>query len=32
MHVLVDRQGVIRLYQPGRMTEEELEAAIKKLL
>jgi peroxiredoxin len=32
MHVLVDRQGIIRLYQPGRMTEEELEAAIKKLL
>jgi thiol-disulfide isomerase/thioredoxin len=32
MHVLLDRQGVVRLYQPGRMTEEELEAAIKKLL
>jgi peroxiredoxin len=32
MHVLVDQQGVIRLYQPGRMTEEELDAAIKKLL
>jgi peroxiredoxin len=32
MHVLVDRQGIIRLYQPGRMTEEELDAAIKKLL
>jgi thiol-disulfide isomerase/thioredoxin len=32
MHVLVDRQGVIRLYQPGRMSEEALEAAIKKLL
>lgn len=32
MNVLLDRQGVVRLYQPGRMTEEELEAAIKKLL
>jgi peroxiredoxin len=32
MHVLVDRQGIVRLYQPGRMTEEELEAAIKKVL
>jgi peroxiredoxin len=32
MHVLVDRQGIVRLYRPGRMTEEELEAAIQKLL
>lgn len=32
MHVLLDREGIVRLYQPGRMTEEELEAAIKKLL
>jgi thiol-disulfide isomerase/thioredoxin len=32
MNVLVDRQGIIRLYQPGRMSEEELEAAIKKLM
>jgi thiol-disulfide isomerase/thioredoxin len=31
-HVLVDRQGIVRLFQPGRMTEEELEAAIQKLL
>jgi hypothetical protein len=28
----VDRQGIIRLYQPGRMSEAELEAAIKKLM
>jgi thiol-disulfide isomerase/thioredoxin len=32
MHVLLDRQGVVRLYNPGRMTEEELEDAIRKLL
>jgi thiol-disulfide isomerase/thioredoxin len=32
MHVLLDRQGVIRVYHPGRMTEEELEAAIQGLL
>lgn len=32
MHVLLDRQGIIRLYRPGRMTEEELDAAIQKLL
>jgi thiol-disulfide isomerase/thioredoxin len=32
MHVLLDRQGVIRLYRPGRMTEAELEAAIRDLL
>ena len=32
MHVLLDRQGVIRLYHPGRLTEDELEAAIRKLL
>jgi thiol-disulfide isomerase/thioredoxin len=32
MHVVLDRQGIVRLYQPGRMTEAELEAAIKKLL
>ena len=31
-HVLLDRQGIVRLNQPGRMTEEELEAAIQKLL
>jgi thiol-disulfide isomerase/thioredoxin len=29
---LVDRQGIIRLYHPGQMTEEELDAAIRKLL
>jgi hypothetical protein len=30
--VLVDRQGVVRLYHPGNMTEEELRAAIEPLL
>ena len=29
---LLDRQGIVRLYRPGRMTEEELEAAIRPLL
>jgi peroxiredoxin len=28
MHVLIDRQGVVRLYQQGRMSEAELDAAI----
>ena len=28
MHVLIDREGVVRLYRPGRMTEAELEASI----
>jgi len=28
MHVLIDRDGIVRLYHPGRMTEEALEAAI----
>ena len=32
LYVLLDRQGIVRLYHPGRMTEEELEAAIQKLL
>jgi thiol-disulfide isomerase/thioredoxin len=32
MYVLLDRQGIIRVYRPGRMTEDELEAAIRKLL
>jgi len=31
MLVLLDRQGVVRLYHPGRMTEEDLEAAMLKL-
>jgi thiol-disulfide isomerase/thioredoxin len=31
-HVLIDRKGIIRLYQPGRMTSEELTAAIQRLL
>lgn len=30
--VIVDRQGIVRLYHPGRMTEEELEAQIRGLL
>jgi hypothetical protein len=32
MHVLIDRTGVIRLYRPGKMTAEELDGAIRKLL
>lgn len=32
MYVLLDRQGIVRLYRAGRMTAEELEAAIRKLL
>lgn len=30
--VLVDRRGIVRLYHPGNMTEEELGAAIKSIL
>ena len=30
--VLIDRQGVVRLYHPGNMTEEALRAAIEPLL
>jgi len=30
--VIMDRQGIIRLYHPGKMTESELEAQIKLLL
>lgn len=32
LYVLLDREGIVRLYHPGRMTEEELDAAIQKLL
>jgi thiol-disulfide isomerase/thioredoxin len=32
MYVLVDRRGIVRLYRAGRMTSEELEAAIRQLL
>jgi thiol-disulfide isomerase/thioredoxin len=32
MHVLIDRKGIIRLYQPGRITLEELTAAIQRFL
>jgi peroxiredoxin len=31
-HVLIDRQGIIRLYQSGRMTEADLDAAIVNIL
>lgn len=31
-HVLIDRKGIIRLYQPGRITSENLAAAIQRLL
>lgn len=32
LHVLIDRQGVIRVYHSGRMTAEELESAVRGLL
>ena len=32
MHVLIDRHGIIRLYQQGVMTEAELDAAIARVL
>ena len=32
MYVLLDRQGIVRLYHAGRITEEELDAAIRRLL
>jgi len=32
MHVLIDRQGIVRLYRPGVMTEAELDAAIGRVL
>lgn len=32
MHVLIDRTGIIRLYQPGTITAESFETAIRKLL
>jgi thiol-disulfide isomerase/thioredoxin len=31
-HVLIDRNGIIRLYQPGRITSDTLAAAIQRLL
>lgn len=31
-YVLIDRKGIVRLYNAGRMTEAELEAAIRKVL
>ena len=30
--VIVDRQGIVRLYHPGRLTEEELESQLRPLL
>lgn len=30
--VLVDREGIVRLYHPGRMTEEELEPLVRRLV
>src|SRR5206468_11038937 len=30
--VILDRQGIVRLYNPGRLTEEELEAKLRPLL
>jgi cytochrome c biogenesis protein CcmG/thiol:disulfide interchange protein DsbE len=30
--VILDRQGIVRLYHPGRMTEEELESRLRPLL
>ena len=32
MHVLIDRHGIVRLYQQGVMTEAELDAAIARVL
>jgi thiol-disulfide isomerase/thioredoxin len=32
LHVLIDRQGVVRFYHSGRMTEQELEDVIRGLL
>ena len=30
--VIVDRRGIVRLYHPGRLTEEELESQLRPLL
>src|SRR6185436_10838845 len=32
MHVLIDRDGIVRLYQQGRMSEPELDTAIAAVL
>jgi thiol-disulfide isomerase/thioredoxin len=32
LNVLIDRQGIVRAYRPGLMTEEELDAAVRGLL
>jgi thiol-disulfide isomerase/thioredoxin len=32
LHVLIDRQGVVRFYHAGRMTEQELEEVVRPLL
>ena len=31
-YVLIDKEGIVRLYHPGRMTGDELEATIRALL
>jgi hypothetical protein len=31
-YVLIDRQGIVRLYNAGRLTEERIEAAIRNVL
>jgi thioredoxin-related protein len=30
--VLVDRDGIVRLYHPGRMQKEELESVVRRVL
>jgi hypothetical protein len=30
--VILDRQGIVRLYHPGQLTEDELEAQLRPLL
>jgi len=32
LHVLIDRQGIVRFYHAGRMTEQELEEVVRLLL
>jgi thiol-disulfide isomerase/thioredoxin len=32
MHVLIDREGIVRLYRPGRMSKDDLESAILQVL
>ncbi len=30
--VIVDREGIVKLYHPGQMSDQELEAAVRPLL